>query len=229
LWRRRTLDAQQLRDHLSEVTEYVERARTDFLHNNPLTVPHEDDPFVKPPPPGAKPPGNLSAQALADMEVCFVGNLIDYCIAAGSVPPVRMGCFWRDCEGGILGLRSSGIVEDEHGERYPDLERVISHLRAYAGEVVTTEGVGDLLRAGEATRDCLRFYYDKPDKNYRTIVEVATLTGRGKSTIYRWVDQQWVDCIQDIYGDVVIDLNSALAVRDILDAKRKNPKSFPAP
>ena len=201
------------------MTEYVERARTDFLHNNPLTVPHEDDPFVKPPPPGSKPPGNLSAQALADMEVCFVGNLIDYCVAMGSVPPVRMGCFWRDCEGGILGLRSSGIVEDEHGERYPDLERVISHLRAYAGEVVTTEGVGDLLRAGEATRDCLRFYYDKPDRNYRPIRDVAADIGRAPRTIQEWITNQWVDCIQDTMGEVIVEVGSALAVRDILDAK----------
>lgn len=184
---------------------------------------------MKPPPPGSKPPGNLSAEYLADMEAAFVGNLMDYCVVSGSIPPVRSGCFWRDCEGGVLGLRPSSVVEDENGERYPDLERVVSHLRAYAGEVVTTEGVGDLLRAGEATRDCSRFYYDKSDKNYRTIGEVATLTGRGKSTIYRWVDQQWVDCIQDIYGDVVVDLNSALAVRDILDAKRKNLKRFTTP
>ena len=179
---------------------------------------------MKPPPPGSKPPGNLSAETLADMEVCFVGNLIDYCVAMGSVPQVRMGCFWRDCEGGILGLRPSGIVEEEHGERYPDLERVISHLRAYAGEVVTTEGVGDLLRAGEATRDCLRFYYDKPDKNYRPIRDVAVEIGRAPRTIREWVTNQWVDCIQDAMGEVIVEVGSALAVRDILAAKQANSR-----
>ena len=221
MWRRRTLDAQKLRDHLSEVTEYVERARTDFLHNNPLTVPHEDDPFVKPPPPGSKPPGNLSAQALADMEVCFVGNLIDYCVAMGSVPPVRMGCFWRDCDGGILGLRPSGIVEDEHGERYPDLERVISHLRAYAGEVVTTEGVGDLLRAGEATRDCSRFYYDKPDKNYVSVKEAATIAGRAVVTIYKWMENGWIESIQDANGDVIVEVGSVESATIALPLAKK--------
>ena len=165
---------------------------------------------MKPPPPGSKPPGNLSAQALADMEVCFVGNLIDYCVAMGSVPPVRMGCFWRDCEGGILGLRSSGIVEDEHGERYPDLERVISHLRAYAGEVVTTEGVGDLLRAGEATRDILRRYYNKPEKRYVSIAEAAKAAEVTPRTIYNWIDNQWIECIQDTFGEVIVELGSVI-------------------
>lgn len=158
------------------------------------------------------------------MEVCFVGNLIDYCVAVGTVPPIRVGCFWRDCEGGILGLRPSGIVEDEHGERYPDLERVISHLRAYSGEVVTTEGVEDLLRAGEATRDCLRFYYDKPDRNYRPIRDVAAEIGRAPRTIQEWVMNQWVDCIQDAMGEVIVEVSSALAVRDILAVKQANSR-----
>lgn len=176
---------------------------------------------MKPPPPGSKPPGNLSAQALADMEVCFVGNLIDYCVAVGSVPPVRMGCFWRDCEGGILGLRSSGIVEDEHGERYPDLERVISHLRAYAGEVVTTEGVGDLLRAGEVTRDISRFYYDKPDKNYVSVQEAARVAGRAVVTIYKWMENGWIEAIQDAHGGVIVEVGSVESAAIALPLSKK--------
>lgn len=199
----------------------MERARLDFLHNNPLTVPHEDDPFVKPPPPGSKPPGNLSAQALADMEVCFVGNLIDYCVAMGTVPQVRMGCFWRDCEGGILGLRPSGIVEDEHGERYPDLSRVISHLRAYAGEVVTTEGVGPILEAGEHTRAFSRHYYDRPAKRFVDMDTAAKIANRTRRTIELWVEHGWVECIQDNLGAIIVEAGSIEGAAEMIGVKRK--------
>lgn len=198
----------------------MSRARLDFLHNNPLAVPHEDDPHVTPPPPGSKPPGNLSAEHLADLEVAFVGNLMDYCLAMGTIPPLQCRCFWRSNTGEVIGLRPSSVSDGPHGETYPELSRVVSHLRAYAGEVVGTPGIGDVFRAGEMTRDCSRFYYDKPDTDYRPVRDVAAVVGRDPRTVRRWVECQWVDCIQDSVGEVIVDLNSAIAVRDILAAKQ---------
>lgn len=188
--------------------EYVTRSRSDFINNISLIVPHEDDPKVPPPPKGSKPPGNLSADQIADAEVSFVGNIADFCIAMGSIPPVKMGCFFRSETGEVKGLRPASVVEDGYSERYPGLEHVISHLRAYAGEVVSTEGVGVLLTAGEHTRAWSRYYYDKPNKDYVTIKEAASEVGVVPRTIYRWIENSWIECIQDMYGEVIVEIGS---------------------
>ena len=137
-----------------------------------------------------------------------MGNLVDYCIAMGSIPQVRMGCFYRSETGEVKGIRPASAVEDGYGERYPALERVISHLRAYAGEVVSTEGVGILLAAGEHTRAWSRYYYDKPDKDYVTIKEAASEVGVVPRTIYRWIENGWIECIQDMHGEVIVEIGS---------------------
>lgn len=163
----------------------------------------------------------MSAEEIADYEVAFVGNLADYCIAIGSIPAIEMRGFWRSETGEVKGLLPSGVVDGTHGEEYPHVNRVIRHLRAYAGEVVSTEGVEIILLAGERTRAASRHYYAKPEKNYITIHEAARAAKRSVRTIWYWVEYGWIECIQDTYGDVLVERGSVVGAAEVVEVKKK--------
>lgn len=214
------MDTTELRQHLTETHEYIERARWAYLENQTLTIPDPEElktfhGF------GPKPPSNLNALELADMEAAFIGNLYDYVTAYGIVPQVANNAFWRRNTGEVLGLKPSGIKEDAEGEYYPELSKVIQHLKAYAGEVVMTFGVDEILRAGLQTRFVSKFYFSKPHANYQPLKAAAKEIGIHFTTLYDWVEHEWVDYLDGTADEILVDVEAGKRVKDILKSKRK--------
>lgn len=214
------MHADELRDHLAETTEYVERARWHHLENQTLTIADPDEMrtfggF------GPKAPNNATALELADLEVAFIGNLHDYCVAMGTIPPIPNRAFWRRNNGEVLGLKPGEIREDQHGEHYPELQKVIQHLRAYAGEIAQTFGADDILRAGIQTRLVSKWHFDKEGTDYRGTAETAKIIGVTDRTLQLWAENDWVDHTWDHKGDLLINVNAAKQVKELIGVKRK--------
>lgn len=69
---------------------------------------------------------------------------------------------------------------------------IVSHLKAYAGEVLETEGIEWLLYEWEHTRDLYHEMYPVENTEWGDIGEAMSASGRGKSTIYSWASKGWL-------------------------------------
>lgn len=214
LLRRWTLDAQQLRDHLDAVPEYVERFRHEYLTNSGRVV-ADDVPIA-----GefaSKSPGNDNAQEVADAEAAFVGNLARYCMAMGSIPRKTLRGFWW-VDGECKGILGSSHYDDAL-EALPYLWQAVRHIKAYAAEVLETEGVEPILQAGLWTRSHSVFYFPFTQKSWVTIDEACAIADRKKDTIQRWRQHGWVEQIDDDSG-VMLNEDHVRFVADILGSRR---------
>lgn len=133
---------------------------------------------------------------LADAEAAHLGNVASTCIRRGAIPPVSLRPLWFTNRGKCIGLRIVGHDEDEFdldgnhtGPDYLDaLRPIVQHLKAYAGEVVETEGVGWLLYEWETTRELYyEMYPPEAVADWIGIESAAELSGRKVRTIREWV------------------------------------------
>ena len=132
----------------------------------------------------SKSPCSDHAMELGDMEAAFVGNLARYCMALGAIPPHSLkGLWWVDGE-------CKGISTHNEDAATLPIQGLINHLIYWAPYIIGTEGVDELLRAGEETR-----WYSKKmfpseaalEDQWVPMWKAETITGRSTYTIKRWV------------------------------------------
>ena len=136
---------------------------------------------------------------LADAEAAHLGDIASTCIRRGAIPPISLRPLWFTNRGKCIGLRIIGHDEDEFdldgnhtGTDYLEpLYPIVQHLKAYAGEVVETEGVEWLLYEWETTRELYYEMYPVESTEWGTMSKAVEMTGRSKSTIYAWSSQGW--------------------------------------
>ena len=165
----------------------------------------------------SKSPGNDNAQEVADAEAAFVGNLARYCMAMGSIPRKTLRGFWW-IDGECKGLLGSSH-DDDAFEALPDLWKAVRHLKAYAPEVLETEGVAPILQAGLWTRSHSVFYFPFTKKSWVSIDEARSITGRSARTLREWRQHGWIEYIEDESG-VLMDEDALRSIVEILDARR---------
>lgn len=215
MWRRRTLDAQQLRRHLDGTIDAIRRHRSRIQRGG---IGYTDTPtfggF------GPKSPCNDGAMDLADSEAASLGNIALTCMRRGTIPPVSLRPLWFTNRGKCIGLRIIGHDEDEFdmwgnhtGADYLDpLFPIVSHLKAYAGEVLETEGIEWLLYEWQHTRDLYHEMYPAEAGEWVTVDLAADRAGRTTRTIRRWMDAKTIRFLgsgphaEVLWGDVELML-----------------------
>lgn len=159
---------------------------------------------------------------LADAEAAHLGNIASTCIRRGAIPPVSLRPLWFTNRGKCIGLRIIGHDDDEFdidgnhtGPDYLEpLYPIVQHLKAYAGEVVETEGVAWLLYEWETTRDIYYEMYPVEDPGWITLSEAMALSGRSEKTVNDWRRSGWVSVLSEkgqdtLYSREGIELVSA--------------------
>ena len=155
---------------------------------------------------GPQSPVNESAMEMADHEAAFIGNLARYCIAMGTVPPIPLKGFWW-VNGECKGMKCA-MVEDEFDlmgnfngkDVLKPIRRVVDHLRAHAGNVLATEGVGELLEAGESVRRISLWLFPSEADEWLTEEQAVDYTGRTRQALYQWRKTGSVEFIKDESG-----------------------------
>ena len=143
----------------------------------------------------SKSPCSDHAMELGDMEAAFVGNLARYCMVIGTIPRHSLKGFWW-VDGECKGL---GVVDWESDVE--PIQPLINHLIYWAPYIIGTEGVDELLRAGEETR-----WYSKkmfPHENTKEWIsedEAMKIAGTSLRTLQRWREAGTVRFIKDRYG-----------------------------
>ena len=142
----------------------------------------------------SKSPCSDHAMELGDMEAAFVGNLARYCMALGTIPRYSLrGLWWVNGE-------CKGIsTHDEDAATLP-IQDLINHLIYWAPYIIGTEGVEELLRAGEETRQYSKGMFPQEDTRWVTIEEAQRITGRAKFTINQWRLKGWIETLDDNWG-----------------------------
>lgn len=143
---------------------------------------------------GPKSPCSEHAMELGDAEAAFIGNLAYYCMRLGSIPRHHLRGLWfvnHECKG-------LGVVDWESDVEpiYP----LINHLIQHAEDIVNTEGVDELLKAGEETRWYSKKMFPQESPQWVTLEEAEKITGRSKKTIQDWRRQGWVEVLDDNWG-----------------------------
>ena len=131
---------------------------------------------------GPKSPCSDHAMELGDMEAAFVGNLARYCMALGTIPRHSLkGLWWVDGE-------CKGILTyDEDAATLP-IQGLINHLIYWAPYIIGTEGVDELLRAGEETRWYSQKMFPQEAGEWIPIEEAARRADRTVRTVQRWIE-----------------------------------------
>ena len=142
----------------------------------------------------SKSPCSDHAMELGDMEAAFVGNLARYCMALGTIPRHSLkGLWWVNGE-------CKGIsTHDEDAATLP-IQGLINHLIYWAPYIIGTEGVDELLRAGEETRQYSKGMFPQEDTRWVGIEEAQRITGRAKFTINQWRLKGWIETLDDNWG-----------------------------
>ena len=141
-----------------------------------------------------KSPCSDHAMELGDMEAAFVGNLARYCMALGTIPRHSLkGLWWvnGECKG------ISTYNEDAH--TLP-IQGLINHLAYWAPYIIGTEGVDELLRAGEETRWYSKKMFPNENTEWVGIEEAERITGRARKTIQDWRREGWIETLDDNWG-----------------------------
>lgn len=193
------IDAQQLTEHIKQTPTYIRRHRGRMI---PGGIGYSDTPafggF------GSKSPCSDHAMELADMEAAFLGNLAHYCIQIGTVPPVSLKPFWF-VNGTCLGLRALGHDEDEiniWGEHtgydyLAPLYPIVDHLVRYVPFILGTEGVEELLEAGQETRWYSKKMFPEEEDDWIDEPTAMELVGRTVQTLREWRRSGTVRFIKD--------------------------------
>ena len=127
---------------------------------------------------GPKSPCSEHAMELGDMEAAFVGNLARYCMVIGSIPAHSLkGLWWVNGE--CKGISTTGPQA---------IQPLINHLIYWAPYIIGTEGVDELLRAGEETRWYSKkmFPSEAGEEDWVSEDEAMAITGRSKWALWEW-------------------------------------------
>lgn len=141
-----------------------------------------------------KPPCSDHAMELGDMEAAFVGNLARYCMTIGSIPPHTLRGLWF-VNGECKGL---GVIDWES-----DVEPIlplINHLIHWVPYILGTEGVEDLLKAGEETRWYSKKMFPNEAEEWVSEEKAIDITGRTVQTLREWRRSGIVRYLNDRYG-----------------------------
>ena len=166
---------------------------------------------------------------LADAEAAHLGNIASTCIRRGAIPPVSLRPLWFTNRGKCIGLRIIGHDDDEFdlngehdGTDYLDpLFPIVQHLKAYAGEVVETEGVEWLLYEWQHTRDIYHEMYPAEDPDWATAEQGARIVGRSVKTLNDWRREGFVEVLDDGLGETLYSLSGLQAA---VEAMKNNEK-----
>ena len=143
---------------------------------------------------GPKSPCSDHAMELGDMEAAFVGNLARYCMALGTIPRHSLkGLWWVNGE-------CKGISTHNEDAATLPIQGLINHLAYWAPYIIGTEGVEELLRAGEETRQYSKGMFPQEDTRWVGIEEAQRITGRAKFTINQWRLKGWIETLDDNWG-----------------------------
>ena len=143
---------------------------------------------------GPKSPCSDHAMELGDMEAAFVGNLARYCMALGTIPRHSLRGLWW-----VNGECKGILTHDEDAATLP-IQGLINHLAYWAPYIIGTEGVDELLRAGEETRQYSKGMFPQEDTRWVGIEEAQRITGRAKFTINQWRLKGWIETLDDNWG-----------------------------
>ena len=176
---------------------------------------------------GPKSPCSDHAMELGDMEAAFVGNLARYCMALGTIPRHSLKGFWW-----VNGECKGILTYDEDAATLP-IQGLINHLIYWAPYIIGTEGVDELLRAGEETRQYSKGMFPQEDTRWATIEEAQRITGRAKFTINQWRLKGWIETLDDNWGTmyardglgIIMEMKEAAAkdrTRNATIARTKN-------
>lgn len=161
---------------------------------------------------------------LADAEAAHLGNVARTCIRRGTIPPVSLRPLWFTNRGKCIGLRIIGHDDDEFdidgnhtGPDYLDpLYPIVQHLKAYAGEVVETEGVGWLLYEWETTRDVYHEMYPVEAVEWVELRKAMEVSGRTRRTVQTWATTGWIREIKNPGHPTLYALEDLEKLRDNL-------------
>ena len=183
------MDAQQLIEHLRQTPAFIKRHRSRMI---PGGIGYSDAPTFG----GfsSKSPCSDHAMELGDAEAAFIGNLAYYCMRLGSIPRHHLRGLWfvnHECKG-------LGVVDWESDVEpiYP----LINHLIQHAEDIVNTEGVDDLLRAGEETRWYSRKMFPNESEEWVSEAAAKRITGTSLRTLQRWREAGTIRFIKDNNG-----------------------------
>ena len=143
---------------------------------------------------GPKSPCSDHAMELGDMEAAFVGNLARYCMALGTIPRHSLRGLWW-----VNGECKGILTHDEDAATLP-IQGLINHLIYWSPYIIGTEGVDELLRAGEETRQYSKGMFPQEDTRWVGIEEAQKITGRKTRTIRLWKEKGWIETLDDNWG-----------------------------
>ena len=195
------MDAEALDKHLRETPSFIRRHRGRMISGAPG---YQD--IVVFQGFGPQSPVNEDAMEMADLEAAFIGNLARYCMAMGTVPRLPLKGFWW-VRGECRGMQCA-MIEDEFNmmgefngrDVLEPIGRVVAHLRAHVGNVLDTEGVEPILRAGEDTRWYSLKMFPQEDDEWLAEAQAQDYTGCTERTLRRWRKAGAVAFIKDDKG-----------------------------
>ena len=141
-----------------------------------------------------KSPCSDHAMELGDMEAAFVGNLARYCMVIGTIPRHSLKGLWW-----VNGECKGILTYDEDAATLP-IQGLVNHLIYWSPYIIGTEGVDELLRAGEETRQYSKGMFPQEDTRWVGIEEAQRITGRAKFTINQWRLKGWIETLDDNWG-----------------------------
>lgn len=210
------MDAEELDKHLKETPGFIRRWRGRII---PGSVGYTENPtfggF------GPSSPVDEGAMEMADMEAAFIGNLARYCMDMGSVPlKARKGFYW--VHGVCRGMKNA-MIEDEfdfYGNHTGEdvlapIQDMVDHLRTHLGAVLDTEGVQDLLKAGQETRWYSLKAFPNEDDSWLTEEQAQHHTGLAERTLRLWRQEGVVEYLRDKNGVLYrkVDLDMMMQVK----------------
>ena len=127
-----------------------------------------------------KSPCSDHAMELGDMEAAFVGNLARYCMVIGTIPRHSLkGLWWVNGE-------CKGISTHNEDAATLPIQGLINHLIYWAPYIIGTEGVDELLRAGQETRWYSQKMFPHETGEWVNEDKAIDITGRTKKTLWEW-------------------------------------------
>lgn len=179
------MDSTQLRELISQTPWVVERFRQLMYPGAPAVTDEPTGSISF----GPKSPCNDFMLDMADVEAAGLGTLARYCIAMGTIPAQPLKGFWW-VNGECKGLK--GEVDA--------IMPTVFLLKAYVPEILDTEGVEDIVNAMQVARAYSLTMFPEEHYEWVTMKEAINFTGRGQSTIYRWISAGAVRTIDNGWG-----------------------------
>ena len=117
-----------------------------------------------------------------------------YWMALGTIPRHSLRGFWW-----VNGECKGISTHNEDAATLP-IQGLINHLIYWAPYIIGTEGVDELLRAGEETRQYSKGMFPQEDTRWVGIEEAQKITGRKTRTIRLWKERGWIETLDDNWG-----------------------------